>query len=112
MPERRLSASARPPARPLGGILIEPGRRGKIDAVREAGFDAYLVRPVRRTSLLRIVGEILAATGGFHMDPSDARPRRPETLRKAAVRLDVLLAEDNEINALLVRAVLEGSAIR
>ncbi len=89
-------------------ILIEPGKRGTIDAVRGAGFDAYLVRPVRRSSLVRVVGDIVAARGDFRVDPHDARPRRPEALRKAAVQLDVLLAEDNEINALLVRAVLEG----
>ena len=73
-----------------------------------SGFDAYLVRPVRRSSLLRIAGEIIAATGGFHVDPSDARPARPDTRRRAQRSLDILLAEDNEINALLVRAVLEG----
>jgi CheY-like chemotaxis protein len=89
-------------------VLIEPGRRGEIEGLRQSGFDAYLVRPVRRTSLLRIVGEILAATGGFHMDPSDARPARAETRQPAPRSLEVLLAEDNEINALLVRAVLEG----
>ncbi len=42
------------------------------------------------------------------MDPSDSRPRRTPVARRAAHSLDVLLAEDNEINALLARAVLEG----
>jgi len=89
-------------------VLIEPGRRGEVEALREAGFDAYLVRPVRRSSLIRIVGEIVAATGGFHIDPGDARRRRPQSPRRTSSSLEILLAEDNEINALLARAVLEG----
>jgi CheY-like chemotaxis protein len=89
-------------------VLIEPARRGAIDRLRADGFDAYLVRPVRRSSLMRIAAEIVAATGGFHIDPSDARPPRAAVHAPARRSLDVLLAEDNEINALLVRAVLEG----
>ena len=100
----REAAGRRVPA----AVLIEPGRRGHIDRLREAGFDAYLVRPVRRTSLTRIVGEIVVGDGSFRIDPSDARPRLAAPLRRAGTTLSVLLAEDNEINALLARAVLEG----
>jgi PAS domain S-box-containing protein len=95
-----------------GAVLIEPGRRNAIDTFRQAGFDAYLVRPVRRSSLLRIASEIAAASDSaardFRIDPGDARPRQTSTARRASTSLDVLLAEDNEINALLSRAVLEG----
>ena len=100
----REAAGRRVPA----AVLIEPGLRGDIDRLREAGFDAYLVRPVRRASLSRIVGEIIGGDGGFRIDPSDARPRPAAPLRRAGSTLRVLLAEDNEINALLARAVLEG----
>ncbi len=100
----REAAGRRVPA----AVLIEPGRRGDIERLREAGFDAYLVRPVRRTSLTRIVGEIVAGDGSFRIDPSDARPRLAAPFRRAGATLSVLLAEDNEINALLARAVLEG----
>ncbi len=89
-------------------VLIEPGGRGEIEALRQAGFAAYLVRPVRRSSLLRIATGITTATGAFHVDPGDMRPRRSGAPRRAAAHLDVLLAEDNEISALLARAVLEG----
>ena len=93
-------------------ILIEPGQRSEVEALRQAGFDAYLVRPVRRSSLLRIADEIVTPGAGgvrdFRIDPSDARPRRTTAPRRASSSLDVLLAEDNEINALLARAVLEG----
>jgi signal transduction histidine kinase/CheY-like chemotaxis protein len=90
-------------------VLIEPGKRNEIEALRQAGFDAYLVRPVRRASLLRIAGELVTpGAEGFRIDPSDARPRQPAVPRRAAAGMDILLAEDNEINALLARAVLEG----
>src|SRR5581483_2182587 len=88
-------------------ILIEPGRRGEVAHLKRAGYDAYLVRPVRRASLRKIVSEIAAAHGEFHADPTDQRPPRPAIDRRASASLNVLLAEDNEINALLVRAVLE-----
>ncbi|HZP21163.1 MAG TPA: ATP-binding protein [Bauldia sp.] len=94
--------------RPLpAAILIEPGRRGEVADLKRAGYDAYLVRPVRRASLRKIVSEIAAAHGEFHADPTDQRPPRPAIDRRASASLNVLLAEDNEINALLVRAVLE-----
>jgi signal transduction histidine kinase/CheY-like chemotaxis protein len=89
-------------------VLIESGERGRIEALRAAGFDAYLVRPVRRASLEKIVGDVLGAGKGFGVDPADVRPRRPRAPRRAAESLEVLLAEDNEISALLSRAVLEG----
>jgi PAS domain S-box-containing protein len=89
-------------------VLIEPGRRSEVETLRAAGFDAYLVRPVRRGSLIRIAAELTHARAGFHIDPGDARPSGPAVSRRAEQSLDVLLAEDNEINALLARAVLEG----
>lgn len=89
-------------------VLIAPGERATIEALRAGGFDAYLVRPVRRASLVRVVGDIVSARGAFRVDPTDATPERPATPRRATAHLRVLVAEDNEINLLLVRAVLEG----
>lgn len=88
-------------------VLIEPGKRGAIEALHDAGFDAYLVRPVRRKSALKIVTEVVGAQGGFRADPEDIRPvfRKPASAENP---VDILLAEDNVINALLVRSVLEG----
>ena len=94
-------------SRLAGAVLIEPGRRSDVEALRSGGFNAYLVRPVRRTSLVRIVAEIVTG-GDFRADPSDLHPRRLAVRPDRSGGLTVLLAEDNEINALLARAVLEG----
>ena len=102
---RLREAAAAPVA---AAVLIEPGKRGEVEMLKGAGFDAYLVRPVRRSSLLRIATELTEARTGFRIDPNDARPSAPAVARRAAHGLEVLLAEDNEINALLARAVLEG----
>jgi signal transduction histidine kinase/CheY-like chemotaxis protein len=104
----RLAAGARLPA----AVLIEPGGRAAMPSLREAGYDAYLVRPVRRRSLVGVIAAITGSpAGAFHADPEDLRAERGEA-SPAARRLDILLAEDNEIGALLVRAVLEGQGHR
>jgi signal transduction histidine kinase/CheY-like chemotaxis protein len=92
-------------------ILIEPGKRNELPALRQAGFDAYLVRPVRRRSLVGIVADVALARGSFRADPEDDRPSATGG-RPNGAPLEVLLAEDNEINALLVRSVLESLGCR
>ena len=69
---------------------------------REAGFDAYLVRPVRPQSVLaldrRHASRRQPAAG-----PASRVARRSSVRRRASV----LLVEDNDINALLARRMLE-----
>jgi signal transduction histidine kinase/CheY-like chemotaxis protein len=89
-------------------VLIEPGERRSVDNVRAAGFAGYLVRPVRRRSLLRIVDGVASGARGFHADPHDEEKRPHGPPRKAAQGLRVLVAEDDEISALLARAVIEA----
>ncbi len=83
-------------------IVLSPFERRSFGAPAAAGFDGFLVKPVRGRSLL-------------------AQLRPPETQQErlagatptvamaqaGAPRLRVLLAEDNEINALLARRTLE-----
>ncbi|MGV8841379.1 MAG: ATP-binding protein [Bauldia sp.] len=86
-------------------ILVPPGRRQPEAELRAAGFDAYLVRPVRRSSLLRIAAQLAAGDAGFGADPGDRRSQ-PAAPRRSAAGLRILLAEDDEINALLLRSLL------
>jgi CheY-like chemotaxis protein len=69
---------------------------------REAGFDAYLVRPVRPQSVLTLVG---ARRGRSTEPPEMAKSGRLLSARLGTPR--VLLVEDNDINALLARRMLE-----
>ncbi|MCB1461998.1 MAG: response regulator [Nitratireductor sp.] len=104
----RLKKSAN--GRVFAVILVRPGTRADLPNHLDGGFDAYLVRPVRRTTLMRVLSE---GVNVAHIDRPDAR--RQPLLRpgETLMRHRVLLAEDNEINALLARTVLEraGQAV-
>ena len=89
-------------------MLIEPGERRSVDGLRAAGFDGYLVRPVRRRSLVRLVSDVASVAGKFHADPHDTEKPAAELPRRVAAGLNVLVAEDDEISALLARAVIES----
>lgn len=105
-PARSLARLMRRAGRPVFSVvLIHPERRGKLAHFLEQGFDAYLVRPLRRSSLLRVAGE-------RRTDLSEPRPVRPDhrplrTAGDSLPKLRVLIAEDNPVNALLVRTVFE-----
>jgi CheY-like chemotaxis protein len=83
-------------------VLLSPADRGELDGLRAAGFDSYLVKPVRAASLAaRLAAPALSPPLVPEIE-SDAR----EVQRPRGRRLIVLVAEDNEINALLVQAML------
>jgi PAS domain S-box-containing protein len=86
-------------------VLITPGERQRLPALKEAGFAGYLVKPVRAASLK---AQLVAAPA--HDGPIAAAPDSASAIEEvfAGVRkpLNVLAAEDNEINALLTRALL------
>lgn len=84
--------------------LIEPAARPRLADLREAGFDAYLVRPVRRASLLRVVSTLTDRHDGFVVDPADREEAVPPHGRQ---RLRALVVEDDPVSTLLLRAVLE-----
>ncbi|MCK9914117.1 response regulator [Microbacteriaceae bacterium K1510] len=79
-------------------VLIKPTERHELAALKDAGFTGYLVKPVRAASL------------AARLRPSDVfEDTAAPAERVAAPRgkgLSVLVAEDNDINALLARALL------
>ncbi len=84
-------------------LLLTPHHRTEIKKWRKIGWDAYLVRPVRLSSLVAQLGEETIAV-------SDSRIAEPQERRdgtSGALSLHILLAEDNAINALLARTLLE-----
>lgn len=87
-------------------VLVAPEHRDELGALKEAGFTGYLVKPVRAASLAaRFVAdhamfESVEAEAGAELPPRDG------TTGRSGSGLAILVAEDNEINALLARALL------
>jgi PAS domain S-box-containing protein len=89
-----------------GIVLVNVLARASLAEFRAAGFDAYLVRPVRPASMMMQ----LRLNGPGHADAGDATGNSENPALQSPAGLPqrhVLLAEDNEINALLARRVLE-----
>jgi PAS domain S-box-containing protein len=82
-------------------VLITPGERHELDALKGAGFNGYLVKPVRAVSL---AARLRPEDAFDHAAAEIAEERAEKT--PAAAGLSILVAEDNEINALLARALL------
>jgi PAS domain S-box-containing protein len=88
-------------------VLIAPGERHRLPALKQSGFTGYLVKPVRAASLrARLaaapdVFETVAAAAA-----ADVHPTEPDIAAGARAHLSILIAEDNEINALLTCALL------
>ncbi len=100
---RRIAAAARQAGVGRSIVLLSPFDRRDFGSPAAAGFDRYLVKPVRLASLLARIAE-----------PAPPRavappvPRGP--VRSNLLPPRVLLAEDNPINALLATKALNASA--
>jgi CheY-like chemotaxis protein len=82
---------------------MQPSARHELPALKAAGITGYLVKPLRAASLAtRIVPRLETAreTPGEFLE--DETPIRTRTGKE----LSILVAEDNDINALLARALL------
>ena len=90
------------PAGRKGLVLLRPDERGRIPRSRAGGFAGYLIKPLRAASLAERVLAALGAGG------ATARSAEDERIAEAsAPGARVLLAEDNPINALLARTLLQ-----
>lgn len=86
--------------------LIAPTERRRVAEFRDAGYANFLVRPVRGETLLRVL---------THRPGQSAKPvteKLPPSPRATGRELSVLVAEDNEINAMLARAALTKAGHR
>jgi CheY-like chemotaxis protein/anti-sigma regulatory factor (Ser/Thr protein kinase) len=93
-----------------GIVLLRPEERELIEAWRGAGWTGYLIKPLRRASLAARVEAAMAQGVGHPASPhTDDERIAPATI--AGVR--VLLAEDNPVNAILIRSLLrkEGCTV-
>jgi PAS domain S-box-containing protein len=84
-------------------VLITPSERQRLAALKQAGFTGYLVKPVRAASLAaQLSPDVFVRAAGAAGEPDGADAR----LDGHAGGLAILIAEDNEINALLARSLL------
>jgi len=81
-------------------VLLTPAERHELADLKAAGFTGYLVKPVRVASL----AARFTASGAADIGMADEAAPKPADSGGAG--LAVLVAEDNEINALLARALL------
>ncbi len=82
-------------------VLVTPAMRSELAALKEAGFSGYLIKPVRAVSLVARFADEDSFDAG-------AVGETPGTMTEAAPGngLSILVVEDNDINALLARALL------
>jgi PAS domain S-box-containing protein len=93
-------------------VIIDPAERGDIPSFRERGFNFYLVRPVRPLSLLtQLFGDLEEESAKASGTASPARAML-RAISSEGEGASILLAEDNDINALLACTVLEKSGAR
>jgi PAS domain S-box-containing protein len=87
-------------------VLVTPAMRHELAALKDAGFTGYLIKPVRAASLAaRFAGD--DAFDPSQMPELAAEPIETPSIAPDSEGLSILVAEDNEINALLARALLE-----
>ncbi len=105
-------------------ILLEPGERRVIPQMRDSGITAYLVKPVRQSSLHQaLLGHpaLRAHPDQLVQQPnpsnqsgqsgSDSGQKVTEAKSTLSETAHILLVEDNEINALLARTALQKAGM-
>lgn len=80
-------------------VLLQPTERGAIEGLRQKGFDGYLIKPVRQSTLMREI-----ARGGNRVEATVSVPQDPSPAIGRVLR--ILLAEDNQINAVLATTLM------
>ncbi|CEJ10589.1 Signal transduction histidine-protein kinase BarA [bacterium YEK0313] len=84
-------------------LMVRPAERSAVGSWREKGIAGWLISPVREASL--VVQAAPRPAGDAAAGPAETGERTAPV--PSARALKVLVAEDNEINALLVRRLLE-----
>jgi signal transduction histidine kinase/CheY-like chemotaxis protein len=87
-------------------MLIAQEHRDLIEEYRERGVFGYLIKPLRIGSLLERVGLAISDKKSENSAPNAANDERA-SISKNYAGIRVLLAEDNRINALLAKSLLE-----
>ncbi len=88
-------------------VALNPGQREKLPELRQLGCDAYLIKPVRKSTLMSLLGNGAPAEHNSSIEEWSETVNEGKRRGTKVTALNVLVAEDNDINALLVRGLLE-----
>ena len=84
-------------------VLLSPIARGRLEGFKRAGYHGYLIKPIRQSSL----EERLHADAPARKEPSTRLDHQTDANASGAgAALRILLAEDNQINAVLATALI------
>jgi CheY-like chemotaxis protein len=86
-------------------VLLPASERAVLPAMQSAGFNGYLIKPIRCTSLIQRVAAVLNGQDTPAEDAAFPEERAPK-LAAQGVSLRILVAEDNRINVMLATALL------
>ena len=85
-------------------VLLSPLARDRLGALRDAGFDSYLIKPIRQSSLYE---QFVGRQNGAPAKRDERAVRTVSVDKPDAVARRILLAEDNQINAVLATTILK-----
>jgi CheY-like chemotaxis protein/HPt (histidine-containing phosphotransfer) domain-containing protein len=85
-------------------VLTSIGKRNEISGVNELGCSGYLIKPVKQMQLRETLE--LALSSKLGNTRQENRRRNRQGIAKPMRSLHILLAEDNEINQKMTRALL------
>ena len=86
-------------------IFMSTSERSQLESFRQIGFDAFLMHPTRQHSLIQQL--LLPRTRSMPQAQAESWGQDEEDSGTDAAPLNILLAEDNEINAMLAKTLLE-----
>jgi CheY-like chemotaxis protein len=92
-------------------MMVTPIERDALTLAKARDYSAWLIRPLRAASVAKVLRRETNGFGAWveerRLDPAELSIGGRAPAGVAGRRLKVLLAEDNPVNALLVRAALE-----
>lgn len=86
--------------------MIAPTDRGMLGEFRASGYSTFLARPVRSETLLRVLLAAVATAQAPLRATVDRTNAKAPRANNRLPGLAILVAEDNDINAMLARATL------